>query len=53
MREGIRELLRCSLRVTREAERARQHARAAARHESDRQIVPLDAVEGFVETAVA
>src|SRR5204862_7792714 len=39
--------------IPRQAERSRQDARAATRHEPERQVVALDAVQRLVEAAVA
>ena len=51
--QRICQLLGRPYRVARQAERARQNARAASRDEAERQVVSLDAVQGLVEAAVA
>jgi hypothetical protein len=50
--ERVRDPPRSVLRIARQAERTRQHARPAARDEADQDIA-VDAVEDLVEAAVA
>ena len=50
--ERLRNLARSRDRIGRQAERARQHARAAAGQERDRRVA-LEPVQGLVEAAVA
>ena len=49
----VRDLLRRLDGIARQTQCARQHARAAAGHEPDRQVVAVDAVQHLVEAAVA
>jgi hypothetical protein len=51
--ESVRQLLGRLERITRETEGAGKNARASARHESQREVVAVDAVQRFVEAAVA
>src|SRR5207244_5706408 len=51
--ERLGDLLGRLDRIAGQAERTRKHARPAAGHEAERQVVPLHAVQDLVEAAVA